>query len=538
MINIDYLTIRAFLTENIDFLKNSRIQKIQQASRKDLILTLRNKSLTRKLYININPKYYHICFLNSENLKKRGLKIPEKPPMFCMLLRKYIDNAKITDVIIPPYERILELHLETMNELNESILMCLTVELMGKHSNIILYEERNFVIVGAAHNVGPEKSKNREIRGGVPYIYPERIDDKQDILRYFGEIVYKDLSENFLGVSKSFSELCLKNKLTLEQIKDYVEGVAKITPAIDFENNTYSVFSELLLNSIKQDSVSDMLDNYYAEVQNRESLSDLKRKLGNNLNKKIKKLENSIQKIKTELCKETHCENYKHLGDLILQNMYLGKDYEKFFKVFDYEKNREIKIELDSNKTLKENAINFYEKYKRSKNAKEKLNELYDKNKKEKLYYEETLYGLNNSDDFEYIEDLKNILFPEDSNQIKKEDRNLNVKVEEAIINGFKIYIGHNNVQNNYIISRLAKDEDIWFHLKDYPGAHIVLKVPDSIIPSKEVILKCCELAKINSVKKGAGKVSVIYTQKKYLKRPPKTELAYVTYKNEKEILV
>lgn len=536
MINIDYITLNAFYKENKDFLENARIQKIQQTSRRDLILTLRNHSFTKKLYINVNPKYYHIAFLSNESFKTRNLKIPDKPPMFCMLLRKYIDNAKITEVSIPPYERIFELHLETMNELNEMIPMCLAVELMGKHSNIILYEETTELIIGSAHNVGPEKSAYREIRGGVPYCYPQKAEGKQDILRYFGEIDYKNLSNDFLGISKSFSELCAKNNSDLEKIKDYVEGVNKITPAIDFENEIYSIYSELLENPVLQQSVSDMLDNYYSEIQNKEYLSDLKRKIENNLSKKIKKLENTVQKIKTELNKENHCDSYKHYGDLILQNIYQKKDYEKYFVVFDYERNRELKIELDTNKTLKENALNFYEKYKRSKNAREKLKEIYENNKKEKLYYEEMLYGLKHTYETEFVEELYDKLFLGNENKTKTEKTD--IKAEEVNINGFKVYIGHNNHQNNFILSKLAKDEDIWFHIKDYPGAHILLKVPDSIIPSKEVIFKCCELAKANSVKKDAGKVGIIYTQKKYLKRPPKTELAYVTYKNETEVLI
>ena len=536
MINIDYITLYAFCEENKDFLKNARIQKIQQTSRKDLILTLRNKSFTKKLYINVNPKYYHVAFLSNESFKTRNLKIPDKPPMFCMLLRKYIDNAKITEVSIPPYERIFELHIETINELNEMIQMRLAIELMGKHSNIILYEETTNFIVGAAHNVGPEKSAYREIRGGVPYCYPQKPEEKQDILRYFGEVDYKNLSNNFLGISKSFSELCEKNKLDLERIKDCVEGINKVTPAIDFENEIYSVYSELLENPVLQQSVSDMLDNYYSDVQNKEYLSDLKRRIENNLSKKIKKLENTVQKIKTELNKENHCDSFKHYGDLILQNIYQKKDYEKYFVVFDYERNRELKIELDSNKTLKENALNFYEKYKRSKNAREKLKEIYENNKKEKLYYEEMLYDLRHTDETEFVEELYNKLFFGNENKTKTE--NIEIKAEEININGFKVYIGHNNRQNNYILSKLAKDEDIWFHIKDYPGAYILLKVPGNIIPSKEVIFKCCELAKINSVKKDAGKVGIIYTQKKYLKRPPKTELAYVTYKNETEVFI
>ena len=139
MISYDSLTLKAFTEENRTFLEEARIQKIQQPSRKELILTIRNNSLTKKLYININPQSAHVCFMSKENEAKRHITIPQKPPMFCMLLRKYIENAKICRVNQPPYERILEFYIETFNELSEKIYLCFAIEIMGKHSNIVLY---------------------------------------------------------------------------------------------------------------------------------------------------------------------------------------------------------------------------------------------------------------------------------------------------------------------------------------------------------------------------------------------------------------
>ena len=154
MKNIDYLTIKNFVENNIDFLIGARIQKIQQPTRKDFLFSLRNNGDSRKLYININPQFYHIAFASEENLKRRNIVIPKQPPMFCMLLRKYLEGVKISDILAVENERIIEFHFEITDELSQNRSLCLAVELMGKHSNIILYDRNTSVIIGCAHNIG------------------------------------------------------------------------------------------------------------------------------------------------------------------------------------------------------------------------------------------------------------------------------------------------------------------------------------------------------------------------------------------------
>ena len=157
MINFDSLTLKIWLDANKEFLEGARIQKIQQPTRRDFVFSVRGKGITKKLYININPQYFHVCFMSKENEDKRLIEIPQKPPMFCMLLRKYLENAVISKVEQPLYERILEFYIETYNELSEKIYLCLAIELMGKYSNVILYNYDTNIILGCAHNVGAEK---------------------------------------------------------------------------------------------------------------------------------------------------------------------------------------------------------------------------------------------------------------------------------------------------------------------------------------------------------------------------------------------
>ena len=132
MITFDSLTLKAFIKEQQEYLTGARISKIQQPTRREFLFTLRNNSETRQFYVNINPQVYHLCFTSKDNIQKKIIEIPQKPPMFCMLLRKYLLNSRISKINQPKYERILEFYIETYNELGDKIYLCLAFELMGK----------------------------------------------------------------------------------------------------------------------------------------------------------------------------------------------------------------------------------------------------------------------------------------------------------------------------------------------------------------------------------------------------------------------
>src|SRR5574344_161209 len=183
MTGFDLLTLSAFVEENKDFFSGARIQKIQQPTRSEFIFSLRNLGESRKLYVNIQPSLYHICFMSCENEAKRLIEIPQFPPMFCMQLRKYLDGRRIVRISQPKNERILELYVKTAEE---DVELCLAIELMGKYSNIILYNFDTNVILGCAHNVGAEKSRERVVAGTLPYSYPQK-QDKNEFKKTFLE---------------------------------------------------------------------------------------------------------------------------------------------------------------------------------------------------------------------------------------------------------------------------------------------------------------------------------------------------------------
>ena len=470
MISFDSLTLKLWIEQNINFLTDARIQKIQQPTRKDIILHLRKNGETRKFYLNINPQYYHICFMDKQNEEKRLIEIPQKPPMFCMLLRKYLENAVISKVSQPSYERILELYIETFNELSEKIYLCLAVELMGKHSNIILYNYDTNIILGCAHNVGSDKSRERELAGTLPYIYPPNP-----------------------PTSWHTSENSFANK--------------------------------------EIDDINKQIDKYYAQIIYDDKFKNKKDSYKQIITRKLSKDKNSLNKMLYKMEKESDCDKYRLTADLIMANLYNNEDYSKSIKVYDYENNKDIIINLDETKTLKENANSFYKLYNKGKTSITKLTELTDNLKQDIDYLEHILYSIDLASN---IKELSEISFEIESDKQSQKEK-ASILPTELYINNCKVYIGKNNKQNDYIVSKLSKDEDYWFHTKDCAGSHVLLKCEN---PTNDTILKCAELAKEYSKGSKSSKIGVIYTKRKFLRKPPKANLGYVTYKNEKEIIL
>jgi predicted ribosome quality control (RQC) complex YloA/Tae2 family protein len=480
MLNLDYLTLNKFLKEESEFLKGARIQKIQQPTRQELIFSLRNKlgqkGESKKLYVNISPRFFHVCFMSKENEEKRFIKIPKKPPMFCMQLRKYIEGSKIIKIEQPEGERIVEFYFETYNELAEPVYLCLAIELMGKHSNVVLYNYDTNIIIGCAHNVGDDKSRERHLMGNLPYVYPPKAGNGK--------------RGKFISLLEEFSD---------------------------------------------KENISAQIDNYFANFQEQEKIKSVKQKIYSYLSSKLKKTKRTAEKLERQLKTQDKAKNYRKKADLIMANLYNFKDFLPLMDVFDYDESKNVKIELDETKTLKENANKYYKLYNKAKTTNEKAQELLNSHLEEKSYLEQSLYTL------ECAENLKEFL--ELESELGLGDNNISKNSESALleknINGFEVYIGKNNKQNDYIVSKLSRDEDLWFHTRLCAGSHVLLKVQKGgPLPDEKTIFECAKLAKEHSSGRNSSKVGIIYTKRRFLKKPPGASLGYVIYKNEKEIIV
>lgn len=530
MQNLDSLSLLYFFQENFDFINGAIVQKIQLPSRYEVILNIRNLSCTKqenkKLYININPKYPHICFTDERTLKKRNIKIPSSPPMFCMQLRKYLSGSKIKDFKILKYERILELYFDYFDEIGSLTRLCLALEFMGKHSNIILYNASSKIILGSIHNISADKSSIREIYGGINYIYPP-IKQKLDILNAsystFYELSndYKSISDNFYYFSQNLVKK-LEDKTNSTQ--DLFEKMQKLQ---NLEDKGFMCSFWMS----KENSINNAIDEYFSNILFFETMQNYRTKLKKYLSNDVKKLIKTLQ-IKPD---ESKALKHKENADLIMCYLYSVKQGQKELVVDN------IKIELDENLSPADNAQKYYGLYKKAlstlKHAQARTQEA-----KEKLdYYETILFNIENAANFDELDEIKDELT--DLGFIQKEKGNNKEKkqtnIEKINFKGFDIYIGKNNKQNDYLISKIASAEDLWFHGLNFPSAHIILKIPNNKkVPDREVLEFCAKLTKDNSKAKDSGKTSIIFTKRKNLKKPPDTYLGYVTYKNETEVVI
>lgn len=565
MLQIDSILLDAFFNENKDFFENARVQKIQQPTRKEIVLQLRKNTSqggeTKKLYININPQYYHICFINKETESKRNLQIPKQPPMFCMLLRKHMEGARIIKIQKPENERILELYFENYNEIGDRIEECLSIELMGKHSNVVLYNTDNNIILGCAHNIGEEKSKERELAGGLPYIYPPKQEKKNLLQTRFDwfegallksqDSLKKAISSRYFSLAQFLvEELCRKKNINADmpantikkeeaQIlfielhefldkKDYVFSVSK-----NYEK--YSCVNEL---ERKYETVNELIDDYFSFHIEKNLVSSLKSSLRTRVNKELKKLQNTYENQYKQLEKKDKLEIYKTKGTLLTANAYAIKTGEKSVNLFDYETEKEIEIQLDETKSAIENAQKYFALYNKGKRAYKIASEMSEKTLEDITNVKQLLFDIEISDSLEELKDIAGE-FDEEEFPTKKQKEEKNIKIDKREIDNFSVYIGKNNKQNDYLYSKISSPEDMWFHVLNTPGSHIIAKSQNtSQVMKDDTILKIAMLAKEFSTAKASTKVPVVYTLRKYVKRPNNTKGGFVVYKNETEIVV
>ena len=543
MINLDALTLKLFLEENKEYFIGAKVQKVQQPNRSELIFTMRNNGESKKLYINFNPSFYHICFMSKENEQRRNITIPKTAPMFCMLLRKYIQNAKIINIDIPQYERIFEIYFEYYDELNEKSQLCLAIELMGKHSNVILYNYDTNVIIGCAHNVSSEKSRERELYGLLPYIYPPK-QKKKNLLR----TTFETFKENIEAENIAQSISSKYHYLTMSFVEDMIASIKPFSIDILYKNlieflskKEYKAYllddcSKYYLlkmdNCHEEENINSMIDNYFSYHQEKTIISNIKSKIAKHISTQLTRLNTLKIKQEQQIEKLDKALNYKNKADILMANLYAIKQGLKQVKLYDFEGN-EITIDLDENKTPTENANKYYSLYKKTKKAYELAIEMIKETNSQILYYEEEKYFTEQTDSIIDLNDIYSELI--DEKPIKEEKQ---TQIDFVECEGLKIYIGKNKKQNDYILSKLSSPEDLWFHPLNFAGAHILVKLNNQKEEvSDNILLKAAELTKEYSSQKNNSKTSIIYTKRKYVKKA-NNKLAFVTYKNESEIVI
>jgi len=570
MINFDSLSLKALISEIEPILTEGRVQKVQQPSKNELLLTIRALRQTHKLYICVDPKYPHVSILSTEDEELRNIEIPKKPPMFCMLLRKHMEGAKINAVEQPNFERILEIKFDSYNEVGERTPMILSCEFMGKHSNIVLYNYETNVIQGCAHPVSHEKSRERELAGGLPYIYPPK-QDKYDLTKISTEQFFELakimnapvnvwLNEKFGFISKALAtEFC--NFLEIDIEKNKISAVSQqkisylyelIIDTINFENINPSISKDKKYYSIiaidksikwtSVDSVNSMIDLYFGNQVFMDKFSRLKNYLAGIVKKELKKQSTQLSQHLKTFDSDEKQEKYRQYADIIMANLYKitqGLEYIELENFFDA--NKIIKIPLDKMLSPNANAQKYYKLYNKGKNAAVHARELAEKIRQEIEYLESIRESINLAENLSDLKEIEQELISQ--NLIKsnnfKESKKEKIKLTEFISSdGFNILVGKNNRQNEFLL-KIANPEDIWLHTLNIPGSHVLIKMPQNVHEVPKITLhEAVYLAAYYSQARESSNVSVVYTRKKFVKKPSGSKPGFVIFTHEKTIVV
>ncbi len=572
MYNLDSLSLKFLIEENREFLSGAVVQKIQMPSKREILLHLRNLGENRRLYINVDPKFAHMNFISNKD--NYSIKIPKEPPMFCMLLRKHMEGAKFQAVRVVDYERIVEFYFEIYDEIGSAVPMCLSVEFMGKHSNAILYNAQNKIIAGCVHNISPEKSSVREVWGGISYIYPPK-QDKTDILKTsiagFFNVCGNDtlalnsdmqglldkISGHYYYFSKGYLNFLLKKapKAT-EELFSYLQKAASwgesvkefwvqnisdegiLAPSDMFLSAPLNVSLNASLNADTETlSLNFLIEKYFSYFVLKDLIGAKKAHLTRLLGKEYKRCKDIV----SNSSKKNSYELHRKKGELLLAYMYIFKDVTAGDKVVL----EGVEISLDTSKTIPENAQRYFALYQKGKTAKEIQEKREEEAKSVLEYLDSILFSIENARSVEVLDEIEEELsefFIKEKGGSKKpllKEKNTKISTENLDFKGFTIYIGKNNKQNDYLIKKVSSPEDIWLHGKDCPSAHVFIKTENGKkqVPD-EVLLFACNLVKENSPMKNSAKASIIYTKRKFIKRPPDTHPGYVTYREGREIVV
>ncbi|WP_315066847.1 NFACT RNA binding domain-containing protein [uncultured Clostridium sp.] len=546
---------------------NSKIDKINQPEKDEIILTLRKDRKNLKLLISSSPRFARIHLTNS--IKEN----PIKAPMYLMVLRKYILGGRITKLTQKDNDRILIMEIENRDELGFDSVYSLIIEIMGRHSNITLVRNRDNKVMESIKHITPDINSYRVLYPGVNFVYPPASTKLNPFSTTFEElnsfvnknpIIFDDkfYFNCFTGISKLLStDLFYKivKYNTSPTIQEIYDAFKKLVTNLN-ENISYNIYTtktgivkdfySLKLNSLEEDFLSipygdpnTLMDAFYEKKDKQDRLqnksTDLQKLLHTNIercNKKLRILNETLRE-----CAEK--DSFKIKGDLLTSYIYTIKkgDTECTLLNFYNETEEEyIKIPLNSTKTPSENVQYYYKRYNKLKTSEEYAKLQLEKNSEEIAYLNSVLTNIVNAESYNEIDDIKNELI--ETGYVRYRKNGKNSKQNKASkphhfisSDGIDIYVGKNNLQNDYLSLKFANKNHLWLHAKDIPGSHVIVcsfEVPDKTLEEAAII------AGFYSKGKNSSKLSVDYTKVKELKKPNGAKPGMVIYHTNKTLII
>lgn len=540
-------------------LTGGKIEKIYQPEAEEIILNIHSNREHHTLYISAasNSPRIHLTNIKYSN--------PQNPMGFCMLLRKHLQGGRISSICQKDFERIIEISVDTINEMGFSVNKKLIVEIMGKHSNIILIDISTNKIIDSVKRISIDVNRYRQLLPGQIYIYPPNQEkecfsnlsheDIASVLMNGGSNPAKSLVDKIQGISPSLAEAILFENLDSTSVYNGFRGLLEklenddITPKvyIDKENKPMD-FHVIPLRHISTEfqeisfeKISEAVDYFYLHKASSNRIKQKSTDLDKAISNSLDKLYLKKQRLSEDLLNAEKAEIYRLNGELITANLHNIRQGETKTTVLNYYDNNEITINLDSRLSPSQNAQMYYKKYNKSKTAIIEKNIQLDEANKDILYLESVLSYIENATTVDEIEELRLELIEGGYMRRRKNNYKPSKKKAEPMkfstTSGLKILVGKNNKENDALTFKTAGSKDFWFHTKDIPGSHVILFANGNPV-SKEDIFEAASIAAFYSKGKNSENVPVDYTKVKNVKKPSGAKPGMVIFVDNKTVYV
>ena len=556
--SFDGLFTKAMVDELVRSLKGGRINKVHQPYKNEVILTIRANGVNKKLLLSAHPSYARVQFT------EEAYENPSEPPMFCMLLRKHIEGYILEDLYQKETDRMIVLEIKGRNEIGDISYKQLIIEIMGRHSNIVLVDKSRNIILDSIKHVSFAVNSHRAILPGQPYVFPPEQHkqnpfhcDQDDLLRkidFNAGKIDRQLVEQFAGISPLFAKEVifqsgLANRATVPGT--FISMVKKVESGDIFPSiisaggkDAFYLFPlEHLKGEIKTyPTLSEMLDRFYFGKAERDRVKQQGNDIERFIHNEKEKNEKKIDKLNVTLKEAERAEQFQRYGELLTANLYAANKGMREIEVLDYydELGGTIIIPLDPRKTPSENAQKYFSKYQKAKNAVEIVIEQIEKARVEVSYFDNLLQQVQAASPKD-IQEIREELV--EGGYIRERQKKKLKKAQNAkpvldhflSSDGTDIIVGKNNKQNDYLTNKLAARDEIWLHTKDIPGSHVVIRSKE---PSSETIREAAILASYFSKARNSGSVPVDFTKVRFVKKPSGAKPGFVIYDNQQTVYV
>ena len=520
-------------------LVNGRIQKINQPFEQELVLQIRSNRQSHRLLLSAHPVFGRI------QLTQTTFENPAQPSTFIMVLRKYLQGAVIESIEQVENDRIVEITVSNKNEIGDHIQATLIIEIMGKHSNILLVDKRSHKILEVIKHVGFSQNSYRTLLPGSSYIAPPSTeslnpftikDEKLFEILQTQELTAKNLQSLFQGLGRDtaneLEKLLVRDKLSTfrhffgQNAKPYLTETS-FSP-VPFANQVGEHFA----------SLSDLLDTYYKDKAERDRVKQQASELIRRVENELQKNRHKLKKQEKELLATDNAEEFRQKGELLTTFLHQVPNDQDQVTLDNYYTNQPITIALDKALTPSQNAQRYFKRYQKLKEAVKYLTELIEETKATILYLESVETVLNQAGLEEIAEIREELIQTGFIRRRQREKIQKRKKPEQYLASDGKtiIYVGRNNLQNEELTFKMARKEELWFHAKDIPGSHVVIS--GNLNPSDEVKTDAAELAAYFSKGRLSNLVQVDMIEVKKLNKPTGGKPGFVTYTGQKTLRV